>query len=271
MPALPPRLRSLLLLLGLALGPVLAAAGPADPLRAAAFTLPQPERGLTVTPPEIERTVGPLELTVTFDFTVTNTSAAEIIVTQLRTSCGCSAPKARPTPWRLAPGATERFAIVVDLRGKRGVLEKQAFLDTATGYKDVDFRIVIPEPDPRDEMRLRNLMVAQADRQAVFKNDCAQCHADPTRGKEGRELFVAACAICHADEHRASMVPDLRTLAPAPTADAWRQIITAGKVDTLMPAFARENDGPLTRAQIDSLVAYLTTESPQEKPAAKKR
>lgn len=260
-----------LLPFALALGFFGAAPAQTDAVHAAAFQLPQEERGLTVNPPEIEQTVGPLDLTVTFDFTVTNTSAADIVIQQLRTSCGCSAPKARPTPWRLAPGATERFAIVVDLRGKRGLLAKQAFLDTATGYKAVDFRVTIPEPDPRDEMRRRNLLVAQADRQAVFKGDCAQCHAAPTAGKTGRALFVAACAICHADEHRASMVPDLRTLTPAPTADAWRQIITAGKVDTLMPAFAREHDGPLTRAQIDSLVAYLTTQFPQEKPAAKKK
>lgn len=235
----------------------------------AAFVMPQEERALVVEPARVDRTAGALELSLTLPIKVTNTGREPIVIQRVRTTCGCSVPKAPPQPWRLAPGETGHFDIIVDLRGKRGVLDKQAFLDTARGYKAIDFRITIAPPDPHEEMRLRNLIIAQADRQAVFKNDCAQCHAEPTKGKRGRELYVAACAICHADEHRASMVPDLRALTPPPTADLWRHVITAGKEGTLMPAFAQENEGPLTREQIDSLVEYLTTAFREEKPAAK--
>lgn len=232
-----------------------AANSPAD----AAFVLPVEETALVVEPAVHESTAGPLELSKVVSFRVKNVSSAAIVVTRLRTTCGCTVPQGVPEPWTLGPGESGEFRIAVDLRGKRGLLDKQAFLDTARGYKPVGIRITIPEPDPRDEMRLRNLLVAQGDRQAVFKNDCAQCHATPTQGKFGRELYIAACAICHADEHRASMVPDLRALAPQPTADVWRQVISTGKSGTLMPAFALENDGPLTRPQIDSLVEYLTS------------
>lgn len=224
----------------------------------AKLVLPQEERALVLDATSKDYDAQPGEQSCTFTFHVTNTSAADIVITQVRTSCGCSVANLPSQPWRLAPGASGEFQIVVDLRGKHGVLHKTAMIDTERGYKQLEFRVNIPAPDPRDEMRARNLLIAQADRQAVFRGDCAQCHVEPAKGKFGRELYVAACAICHADEHRASMVPDLRALAPVPAPEAWRQLITHGKPGTLMPAFAQANEGPLTPAQIDSLVEYLT-------------
>lgn len=223
----------------------------------AKLVLPQEERALVLDSTSKDYAAQPGELSCTFTFRVTNTSAAEIVITQVRTSCGCSAANLPAKPWRLAPGEGGEFQIVVDLRGKHGLLAKTAMIDTERGYKQIDFRITIPPPDPRDEIRARNLLIAQADRQAVFRGDCAQCHVEPAKDKFGRELYVAACAICHADEHRATMVPDLRALSPAPAPEAWRQFITHGKPGTLMPAFALAHDGPLTDAQIDSLVEYL--------------
>lgn len=224
----------------------------------ARLVLPQEERALVLDATSKDYAAQPGEQSCTFTFRATNTSSADIVVTQIRTSCGCSVAKLPAQPWRLAPGATGEFQIVVDLRGKRGLLAKTAIIDTERGYKQIDFRITIPEPDPRDEMRLRNLLIAQSDRQAVLRGECAQCHVEPARGKLGRELYAAACAICHADEHRASMVPDLRALSPAPAPEVWRALITHGKPGTLMPAFAQAHEGFLTDAQIDSLVEYLT-------------
>ena len=40
-------------------------------------------------------------------------------------------------------------------------------------------------------------MIAKADRQAIFKADCATCHAKPGEGKYGKALYDAVCAICH--------------------------------------------------------------------------
>lgn len=233
----------------------------------ATFVLPQEERALVLDATSKDYAAQPGEQSCTFTFRVTNTSAADIVITQVRTSCGCSVANLPSQPWRLGPRASGEFSIVVDLRGKHGLLHKTAMIDTERGYKQLEFRVTIPPPDPRDEMRARNLLIAQADRQAVFRGDCAQCHVGPAKGKLGRELYVAACAICHADEHRASMVPDLRALTPVPAPEVWRALITHGKPGTLMPAFAQENEGPLTPAQIDSLVAYLSKEFAAENTA----
>ena len=105
--------------------------------------------------------------------------------------------------------------------------------------------------------RKSNQQAASLDRQAVFKGDCAKCHAEPTVGKLGHELYQAGCAICHDAEHRAEMVPDLHTLKHPAGAEYWTQWITASKPGSMMPAFAKSHDGPLNEQQIASLVDYL--------------
>jgi cytochrome c553 len=225
--------------------------------------------GLVFDAVEKDYAAGAGEKQVTFSFTVKNPGPAEIVVGHVRTSCGCSVANLPRQPWPLGAGESGKFQIVVDLRGKRGVLVKSATVETNAGAQQLRFRITIPEPDPREEMRERNLLIAQGDRQAVFRGECAPCHVEPAKNKTGRDLYVAACAICHAEDgHRASMVPDLRKLSPAPTAETWRHLITHGKPGTLMPAFALPQAGPLTEAQIESLVEYLTDAfRAEEKPA----
>jgi mono/diheme cytochrome c family protein len=98
---------------------------------------------------------------------------------------------------------------------------------------------------------------ATADAQAIFKGDCAQCHADKGRNAFGQNLYVADCGICHESSHRDSKVPDLHALRQATDFDYWKTIITLGKPHTMMPAFAAAQGGPLTEPQIISLATYL--------------
>ena len=67
-------------------------------------------------------------------------------------------------------------------------------------------------PAPFNVMpRQRDLMAAQKDRQAVFRGNCAACHALPAVGRTGDALFAKACAICHISDHRAEI--DIADLA----------------------------------------------------------
>jgi mono/diheme cytochrome c family protein len=77
-------------------------------------------------------------------------------------------------------------------------------------------------------------------------------------------LFRAACEVCHTASHRASMVPDLLVAREHRDASWWRAWITEGKSGSLMPAFAQKNGGPLTEAQIASLVEFALTHLPTE-------
>jgi mono/diheme cytochrome c family protein len=209
--------------------------------------------------------------TTAFTFNVTNIAAEIITVTKVHTSCGCTLAKLPPVPWPLAPGATGAIEVTMTLAGKRGVLLKNLTVETNRGFKILEVLTDIQEP-PAGSMseadRARNLQIAAADRQAVFKGDCAACHAAPAVAKMGEPLYQAACVICHETGHRAASVPDLRNLGKATNADYWRAWITTSAEGKLMPAFGIDHGGILTHEQIDSLVAYLTHAIPSTPSAA---
>ena len=214
-----------------------------------------------------EATSEPGDTNLVFHFQFTNTVPMQVTVERVHTSCGCTTPRLPPMPWVLEPGTNAAFEVALDLRGKRGQVNKMIYLYTSAGFKALTIRATIPDPSATLSVeRTRNLQMAAADRQAVFKGDCARCHATPGQGRAGRELFQAVCGVCHEAEHRAEMVPDLRALRNTPGPDHWRQWITHGKAGTLMPAFAQSDGGPLTREQIDSLVDYLVRRFPPEPP-----
>lgn len=212
-----------------------------------------------------EYTARPGDLAAPFSFALTNVSDAEVTINWVRPSCGCTVAKLPPTPWKIAPNESGLIELSVDLKGKHGTLSKYVVVNTSRGQKILNIKVHIPERAITRGMdaRMRNLRLAAADRQIVFRGQCASCHATPAIGKMGGELFAAACAICHEAPERATMVPDLRALKVDPTFDYWKHWITNGKPGSLMPAFAKDQGGPLTPEQIDSLAEFLTENYPQ--------
>ena len=184
-----------------------------------------------------------------------------VTILSVRPSCGCTTAELPPTPWLLPPGTNAFIKIAVNLAGKSGIVFKYADVATDKGTKRLNFTINIapqpPVPPMSPEERARGLAAAKLDRQAVFKGDCASCHAKPADGKYGQLLFAAVCGVCHEANPRASMVPDLHNLKDPTSEEFWRTWITSGKAGTLMPAFATSQGGPLTDFQISSLATYL--------------
>src|SRR5204862_2117748 len=132
--------------------------------------------------------------TANLTFGVTNISKEDVTINWVRPSCGCTVAKLPPVPWKLAPGETGSVEFSVDLRGKYGTLSKYASVDTSHGLKVLSFKINVPAAPTTNNVvdaRTRNMQLAMADRQAVFKNDCASCHATPTVGRTGEALFQA--------------------------------------------------------------------------------
>lgn len=197
-------------------------------------------------------TVKPGETNIPFTFNLTNATAADVVITGVRPSCGCTTTRLPALPWRLGPGVGGQIQADVDIRGKRGVVSKVIFVDSPAGTNVLSVIVTIPED------RTRNLELALADRQAVFRGDCATCHVQPTVGKTGVALYQAACGICHDSEHRATMVPGLPVLAKPTGREYWEQWVRHGKPGSLMPAFAKTEGGPLDETQIKSLVDHLT-------------
>ena len=211
------------------------------------------------------------ELTAPFSFAVTNASTEEVVINWVRPSCGCTVAKLPPPPWKRAPGPGGTIDLDVDLKGKHGILSKYVSVDTSRGQKMLGIKVHIPAAGQMAggmDARMKNMQLAMADRQVVFRGECASCHSTPAIGKMGGELFAAACAVCHDTPHRATMVPDLKALTVSPTKEYWKHWITHGKPGSLMPAFSQEQGGPLTPEQIESLAEFLDKDYPQRKVAA---
>ena len=207
-----------------------------------------------------------------FTFTFTNISADNVTILGVYPSCGCTTAELPPAPWTLSSGQQGRLKLSVNLQGMVGTVFKSVTFITDKGRKDLLQRInILPPVSPQMTQtdRARNLTVALADRQAVFRGNCASCHAKDVEGKYGQPLFDAVCAICHEAVPRASMVSDLHNLKePTTNLEFWRNWIASGKVGTLMPAFAKSQGGPLDEAQIASLAAYLNSTIPSDVPPA---
>jgi hypothetical protein len=153
-------------------------------------------------------------------FNVTNLTTTNIVIRSASASCGCSVVSLPSKPWTLAPGQSGNITVRTDLRGKTGTLIKTVLVKMDGGLKVLTYTINIVAPlNPKE--REKNLSLAQADRQAIFKGDCARCHAAPARGKSGKELYDAACGICHDAVHRATMVPDLWSTKTPRTTEYW--------------------------------------------------
>lgn len=206
----------------------------------------------------------PGENSVNFTFWVTNTGPTEARIDAVSTSCGCTVAQLPSTPWIFKPGDSGPLTASMNLVGKFGLVQKVVHVNTSAGQQSLLVRANVPTPATSNTLseRERNQLMTLGDRQAVFKGDCVKCHVEPTVGRTGEKLFIAACGICHISDHRAAMVPDLAAIKTATNADYWRTWITYGKPGSLMPAFAKEQGGILDQKQIDSLVDYLVKHYP---------
>ena len=210
------------------------------------------------------------EANASFTFYFTNVSASDVAINSVTPTCGCTTAKLPPLPWRIAAGTNGQIDFNMNLAGKSGAVEKYVPVETTAGPRMLILHVDIPTTPPtnglagvRSEVeRAANMQSALADRQAIFKGDCAKCHVEPTAGKVGKDLYAASCGICHEAEHRATMVPDLKALPHPTNAEFWKLMIASGKPGTLMPAFATKEGGNLSDDQIGSLVQYLVQPNP---------
>jgi mono/diheme cytochrome c family protein len=200
-----------------------------------------------------------------FKFNLTNAASTEVVIQRVTTSCGCTVAKLPRLPWSLKSGENGQLIIDMDLRGRYGTQIKGVVVHTTVGAKSLQVIAKLPARPSGNRMgnRAKNIQMALANRQAVFRGSCAACHVLPTKGKLGKPLYDAACGICHNAEHRASMVPDFRKLQHGTNAAYWKHWTENGKPGTLMPAFAQKYGGPLTAKQIETLVTYLSKAIPQ--------
>jgi mono/diheme cytochrome c family protein len=199
-----------------------------------------------------------------FLFSFTNVTSGNVSISTVHPSCGCTTADLPPLPWTIPAGGGGQIPVTVNLSaalaGSEGTLLKAVTVITDKGSKQLLLRINILPPviaTQTDAERTNSMAIAKADRQAIFKADCATCHATPGEGKYGKALYEAVCAVCHDAEHRAAIVPDLHTLTVPTNLEFWRTWAAHGKPGSLMPAFSAVEGGPLNDMQIATLATYL--------------
>lgn len=200
------------------------------------------------------------ETSAPFDFSVTNVSKEEIVITGTQASCQCTVANLPAQPWILAPGSNGQIHVEVNVAGKTGTVSKSVTIYISNHPPDnLTVKVVIPPPPPMsDEVRIANQGISKTNAQAVFKGTCADCHLTPSRGRTGAYLYETLCGVCHeAGSRQATMVPNLHSLPNPTDYNYWRKTITDGKTNSLMPAFSVAQGGPLSEVQINSLAEYL--------------
>jgi mono/diheme cytochrome c family protein len=207
-----------------------------------------------------------------FVFSFTNVSAGNVVILNVRTSCGCTTAQLPPLPWIIPAGTNGQIGANVNFAGKSGMLLKTVTVTSDKGFQTLMLKITILPPvvpTQSEADRARALEMAKADRQAVFRGDCAICHVKPGEGKYSKTLYDAVCGICHEGKDRATMVPDLHNIKTPTNVDFWQTWIAHGRAGSLMPAFSTADGGPLSDMQIASLVQYLSATFPSQFPENK--
>jgi cytochrome c553 len=198
---------------------------------------------------------------VQFVFWATNCATTNVTITNVLPSCGCTVAQLPHTPWLLSAHSNGPVIANIDLIGKFGEMTKTMRIISSAGEQTLTMKISIPE-NAETIRRMQGMLEAKNDAQAVLRGECASCHVQKGEGKLGQELFAADCGICHESAHRADIVPDLAKLNHPTSPEFWKQVISEGKPGTLMPAFAKKKNGPLSDEQISSLVEYLSRKFP---------
>jgi len=200
-----------------------------------------------------------------FVFCFTNISLEPLTVISVKTSCGCTMAQLPSLPWMVPASTNGQIGVSVNLAGKVGTLVKTVTVGTDQGSKTLVVKVIIEPPTTpamSEAVRLQNMQISQTNRQGLFNGNCASCHVKSIEGQYAKQLYDLVCGVCHEAVHRASMVPDLHTLTVPTDERFWRTWISYGKPGSLMPAFAKTENGPLTDMQIVSLAAYLNMAIP---------
>jgi mono/diheme cytochrome c family protein len=194
------------------------------------------------------------ETNASISFPFANVAGREVVLQTLRPTCPCTvASVGQALPWRMQAGETGRVEVNVDLRDRWEPFKQTIAVETSAVTNQIELLIRTPELTPREKNRRR----AFADRQAVFKGDCAKCHLNPAAGQPVAIQYQVLCGTCHDAADRAEMVPALETTSKAKDRLYWEEWLRRGKPGTFMPAFAKRYGGPLNDDELERMIQYV--------------
>jgi len=179
----------------------------------------------------------------TFKFKNDGAGAVKFIKTE--TSCGCTTAKSALKEY--APGDTGEMEVVVDTKGKKGIIVKTVTVtmqNNVTEKSELSLTMKL-EPPPHPEIgEPRNINTEAA---------CKTCHLESGKGQKGIFLYHRVCSQCHGKK-------GVGGFGQAFNDAAWQKNIDDARLKEIihkgLPEFGMPSP-PLTEKQVGSLVQYI--------------
>ena len=100
-----------------------------------------------------EYALKPGETTAPFTFIVTNVSSADVVITRLHATCGCTAANLPTMPYTLGAGSNVAVNVEMQLAGKSGLIQKNVTVESSAGPKTLVVRANIPTEQKTTEIK----------------------------------------------------------------------------------------------------------------------
>jgi cytochrome c553 len=197
--------------------------------------------------------------TVRHIFQILNKGGKTLVIKEAKSTCDCTIAKLKQNS--VPPGGTVNLEVAMDTTMKEGLIHKDILVTSNDPVHPQAKISVAANVDP-------HVGLSDSCRAKIFTGRCAVCHVQQGIGKRGEDLYIADCAMCHGFRADGGEAPSLiRFNCDHKQVTAFMQdVISYGSRSHLsMPGFLAQAGGPLTRAQIDSLVEYLCWRSKQTK------
>jgi mono/diheme cytochrome c family protein len=216
-----------------------------------------------IQPDEVTHDLGeiPTDSHVEHTFYLYNVGGKPLILRKADASCGCTVVKLEKKT--LLPGESTALKVNLDTSLKIGRVKKtiSVYSNDIKNPKLSLFLVgkVLPNTQGHGKIIVK-------DPQVLFHGECATCHVLKGKGKTGKALFQADCAMCHGLNAQGSVAPSLLKgdYENIKFKDYIRKIIAEGSPrNPEMAGFSKEKGGPLTEADIDSLVNFLAFQASQ--------
>ncbi len=183
--------------------------------------------------------------TVAYTFLFENKGTEDLWIKEVTTSCGCTA--ALISSNIVKPGEKGEITVSYDSQGRAGTVSRT---------------ITVVSNDPVEPVKELTITAAVAPsmhatfnvNESLFSEKCGACHFYPASNKKGKELYDAVCAFCHG--RTAGGLEKLKGMEKELINERTRN----GIAGTEMPAWFKEQGGPLDEEQIRSLSDFIKGE-----------
>ena len=184
--------------------------------------------------------------TVEYTFRFENKGTEDLLIKEVTTSCGCTA--ALVSSNTVKPGGNGEITVSYDSQGRAGAVSRTITVvsnDLVEPVKELTITATVTS----------SMHTTFNVNESLFSDKCGACHFSPALNKKGKELYDAVCTFCHG--RTAVGLERLKVMEM----DVINEITRNGIAGTEMPAWIKEQGGPLDEEQIRSLSNFIKGES----------